>query len=326
MRSRVVALKSIGLITVFLLMTVDLVGQLQSLPADLRRAPRNPDEAAYRQIQIQRAMERQQRAAMRQAEAEARASAEPPREKPPSLTEEDRKRIKALLTPNPEDIFANQALLEQPGTGIFRLFPNSSCESRTEVRVDGPCAKHVPGGSSYSFRPGAITPDIHLNEGWLIGDSFFSQIVVARIGDVSLVDLAATAPQLRFLSSFEPANDIPAAKQQYASLLKGIESDGVRYSKYVMPEIGTTFAMRIVAYRNGNNLVRRMTMPGVGPDHPVMMFKKLEEEDNRFDVLVAFRIVRRAEDGNLTIIWKELNRKKSPVLRFGQDEEMTDLK
>ena len=319
-------LKSVGLGIVLLLISVDVAGQLQSLPPELRRAARNPDAEAYRQIQIQRAMERQQRMAMRQAEADARASAQLPRDKAPSLTEEDRKRIKALLTPNPEDIFANQELLKSPGTGIFRLYPNSNCESRMQVRVDGDCARHVPGGSVYSFRPGAITPDIHFNDGWLIGDSFFSQIIVASIGDVPLLGLEATASQLRFLTSFEPAADVPGARGQYASLLKGIESDGVRYSKYVRPQLGTTYAMRIIAYRNGNNLERRMAREGVGPDHPVMMFKKLEDEDNRVDLLVAFRIVRRGEDGNLTIVWKELDRKKSPVLRFAQDEEMTDLK
>jgi len=318
------ALKSVGLGIVLLLITFDVAAQLQSLPPDLRRAPRNPDEAAYRQIQIQRAMEARQRMAMRQAETEARQSAQPPREKLPTLTEADRKRIKALLTPNPDDIFANQELLKQPGTGIFRLFPNSSCESRMEVRVDGPCANHVPGGSSFSFRH-AITPDIHFNDGWLIGDSFFSQIVLAQIGDVPLVGLEARASQLRFLSSFEPASDIPGARQQFAMILKGIDADGIKYSKGAQPQLGMTYAMRIVAYRNGNNLDRRMAREGVGPDHPVMMFKKLEE-DNRIDILVGFRVVRREEDGNLTIVWKELERKKSPVLRFAQDEEMTDLK
>ena len=316
---------SVGLGVVLLLITVDVAGQLQSLPPELRRAPRNADEAAYRQIQIQRAMEIRQRAAMRQAEAEARQSVQLPREKPPTLTEEDRKRIKALLTPNPDDIFANQDLLKEPGTGIFKLFPNSNCESRMEVRVDGPCSRHVPGGSSYSFRSGAITPDIHFNDGWLIGDSFFSQIVIAQIGDLPLVGLEAAASQLRFLSAFEPASDIPAARQQFVSIMRGIDSGGVKYSKGVLPQLRTTYAMRIVAYKNGNNLERRLAKDGIGPDHPVRMFQKLEE-DNRVDLLVAFRIVRKEDDGNLTIVWKELERKKAPVLRFGHDEEMSDLK
>lgn len=316
---------NIALVIVSLLLTVDVVGQLQSLPPDLRRQPRNPDEAAYRQIQIQRAMESQQRAAMRQAENEARQSIQPPHEQAPSLTEADRKRIKALLTPNPDDVLANQELLKMSGTGIFKLFPNSNCESRMSVRVDGECARHVPGGSSYSFRDGAITPDLHFNDGKLIGDSFFSQIIVARIGDIPLLDLQASSSQVSFLNAFEPALDVPAARQQFALLLKGIESEGVRYSKVVLPEVGTTYAMRIVAYKNGNNVTRRLATGSYAPDHPIMMFQKLEE-DNRADLLVAFRIVRREDDGNITIVWKELKHKKSPVLSFGHDEELTDLK
>jgi len=321
------AAKTVGLGIVLLLMTVGVAGQLQSLPPELRRAPRNADEAAYRQIQIQRAMERQQRWDMRQAEADAHANAVKPGEKPTTLTEEDRKRLRELLTPNVDDIIANEELLKQSGTGIFRLFPNNSnCESKLRVRVDGECSRHVPGGSVYSFREGAITPDLHFNGGWLIGDSFFSQILIAPIGDVPLLDLTASSSQIRFLSSFEPATDVPGARQQYALIMKGIESDGIKYSKYVRPELGKSYAIRIIAYRNGNNLDRRLVREAVGPDHPVMMFKRVNEEDNRIDVLVAFRIVRKEDDGNLTIVWKELSHRKAPVLRFAQDEEMTDLK
>ena len=62
--------------------------QIANLPPNLRRAASNPDQDAYRQVQIQRTMEAQQRVAMRQAEQEARDSAKI-REVMPSVSAAD---------------------------------------------------------------------------------------------------------------------------------------------------------------------------------------------------------------------------------------------
>lgn len=308
-----------------LLLLLDAFGQTQSLPPDLRRTPRNPDEAAYRQIQIQRTLEAQQRQAMRDAERNARATVTLPREKLPRLTEKDRKRIEALLTPNPEDVAANEALLDQPRTGIFRLFPNSDCESKRQIRVDGECANHVPGGSSYSFRSGALTPDIHFNNGLLIGEGFFSLAIVTELGDVPLLDLESSARGLAFLTGFEPSEDLLGARRQYAEIHKGIESGGKAYSNIATPKVNVTYAIRIVPYRNDNNLLRRTETEGITPDSAVNSFQTVQA-DNRFDLLVAFRIVRREADGNLTVVWKELDRRKSPLITFAKNEKLSDLK
>jgi len=288
------------------------------------RSGSNPDADAYRQIQKQRAMDAHARTMMREAEANARASATLPREKLPKLTEKDRKRIEALLTPDPADVAANKEFLEQPRTGIFRLFPNSNCESKMQIRVDGDCANHVPGGSNYSFRPGAGTPDIHFNTGRVIGEGFFSEVILAEVGKMTIEE-TANAEQVAFLRKFEPASDFAGARRQHAELIKGIRSNGVTYSNRVLPKLDTTYAVRIIAYRNDNNLRRRLPVEGLTPDNPVISFQTVQA-DNRFDLLVVFRIIRREADGNITILWKELSRQKSPVITFGRDERLTDFK
>ena len=323
--STVFITRGFALVVFLLILITSAFSQLQSLPPELRRAPRNPDEAAYRQVQIQRTIEAQQRQAMRQAEANARASATLPREKLPSLTEEDRKRIEALLTPNPDDVAANKKLLDQSRTGIFRLFPNSDCETRRQIRVDGNCANHVPGGSSYSFRPGALTPDIHFNNGLLVGEGFFAQSIMTELGDMPILELEASAVGFRFLKDFVPAPDFTGARDQYAKIHGGITSDGKTYSNNALPKLNTTYAIRIIAYRNDNNLLRRMPREGTTVDNQVMNFRTVQS-DNRFDLLVAFRIIRREADGNLTLVWKELSRKKSPAITFDRDQELADLK
>jgi len=246
-------------------------------------------------------------------------------EKLPKLTDSDRSRIEALLTPNPEDIAANKGLLDQPRTGIFRLFPNSNCESKRQIRVDGDCANHVPGGSSYSFRPGGITPDIHFNNGELIAEGFFSQILIAELGDVPITDINVSSGGIGVLKDFEPAIDLAGARKQYASIVKRDDSGERRYSNKVIPKVNTTYATRIVAYRNDNNLTRRLPLEGLSSDNPVTSFRMVQA-DNRFDLIVAFRIIRREADGNLTIVWKELSRKKSPVITFDRRQPLSDFK
>ena len=326
MRSNVIVTRGSLLVVFSLLLIASAFGQTQSLPPDLRRAPRTPDEAAYRQIQIQRTLEAQQRQAMREAEAIARASATLPRDPLPKLTEKDRERIESLLTPNPVDVTANAELLAQDRTGIFRMFPNANCETRLQIKVDGECANHIPGGSSYSFRGGAVTPDIHFNSGLLVGEGFFSVSIVTELGNKPLLGLDRSAAELSFLRGFEPATNFADARTQYDDIHKGIASDGKTYSNTVVPKLDTTYAIRIVAYRNGNNLLKRMQKgEPLLRDSPVVNFNTVQR-DNRFDLLVAFRIIRRESDGNLTIVWKELERKKSPVITFEKDQALSDFK
>ena len=300
-------------------------GQTQNLPPNLRTTPRNPDEAAYRQIQIQRAIDAQQRTAMKDMEDNARRTARLPGETIPELSAKDRKRIEALLAPNKDDLEMYKDFLDQDRTGIFRLFPNSNCESGGVIRVDGECINHVPGGSSYSFRGRATTPDIFFNNGLLAAEGFFSQSLLTSLGDVPIESVSPLTEGVGYLRDFEPAIDLESARKQRAEIVRGIEADGVRYSNLAKPRVGGTYAIRIVAYRNGNNLIRRLPKEGTTRESPVFKFAKVQE-DNRSDLLVAFRIIRQEADGNITIVWKELAKKRSPEINFKDGEEMSDIR
>jgi len=323
MRSGVIVTQGICVGVIALLSIGSLLAQVPA-PRGSRTSGQNPDADAYRQIQRQRAIDAQARTVMREAEANARASATLPREKFPTLTEKDRKRIEALLSPNPDDVAAHKEFLEQERTGIFRLFANSNCETKNLIRVDGDCANHIPGGSNYSFRPGATTPDIHFNNGQLIGEGFFSEVIVAELGSLSIDDALSTA-QLRFLHDFVSAADFADALKQHADVVKGINSNGITYSNKITPKLDKTYAARIIAYRNGNNLLRRLPLEGLSLDNKVIAFQKVQT-DNRLDLLVVFRIIRREADGNITLLWKEIERRKSPVITFRKDQELSDFK
>jgi hypothetical protein len=317
-------LASLGTLAfIFFSVTISFA-QTQNLPAELRRTPRSADEAAYRQIQIQRVMDAQARTAMRRAEEEARASAKTSGEHMPTLSAAEIKRIEALLTPHPDDLLKYKAFLSQDRTGIFRLFPQTVCDETRVIRVDGECANSVPGGSRYSFRAGSKTPDIHYVNGRLIAKGFFAHHLLGNVGDISLDSLLPGSKHLKPLADFVPETTYDRARSQSSDIENEMSLDGIKYSHSTDLALDSTYLLRIIAYKNGNNLQRRLTRERLSPNDPVWSFARLQT-DHRLDLIVAFRIIRKDTDGNLTLIWKEIRRKKPPVITFAENEGMADF-
>ncbi len=312
-----------GMIMIPALFNSASFAQTQSLPPNLRRPASNPDQEAYRQIQIQRTIDAQQRTAMRRAEEEARASAKTT-ETMPSVSPEDLKRIERLLTPQPEDLKKYKAFLDLDRTGIFKLFPQSICDESRVFRAGGECANSVPGGSRYSFRAGSKTPDLHYVNEMLVAKGFFANHLIANIGDVGIESLLTDDKYLRPLAAFVPSTDFEGARSQSADIEGELVLEGIKYSDRVSISLDTTYLLRTIAYKNGNNLQRRLDRATKGVNDPVWGFEKLQT-DHRLDLTVAFRIIRKDEYGNLTIIWKEMSRKKPPVITFPEDQGMADF-
>ena len=313
------------LVVVVLLMFLSTaaLGQLQNLPPHLRRAASNPEQEAYRQIQIQRTLEAQQRTAMRRVEQEARASAAI-NEVMPSVSAAELKRIEKLLTPHPDDLKQHKAFLELDRTGIFKLFPQSACDDFRVVRVDGECANSVPSGSRYSFRAGANTPDIHYLNDKLYVKGFFALLMLGNVGDVPIESLSPTERHLKPLLEFVPGADFDTARSQTSDIEEGLLLGGTKYTDRSEIVLGQTYLLRIVAYKNSNNLQRRLTRASITKDDPIYGFERLQT-DHRMDLTLAFRIIRKDENGVLTLIWRELARKKPPVITFGENEGMSDF-
>ncbi|NOT49126.1 MAG: hypothetical protein HOP17_15455 [Acidobacteria bacterium] len=312
-----------ALIVIPLVFGTHAFGQLQNLPANLRRQSNNPDQEAYRQLQIQRTLDAQQRTAMRRAEEEARASAKV-NETMPAVSAADLKRIERLLTPNAEDLDKYKAFLDLERTGIFKLFPQSVCDESRVVRLDGECANSVPGGSRYSFRAGSKTPDIHYVNGVLFAKGFFAHHLIANIGDVPVESLLTGDKYLKPLAGIAPSVDFEEARSLSSDIEDGLLLESIKYSDRAEILLNTTYLLRTIAYRNGNNLQRRLDRASPAADDPVRGFEKLQT-DHRMDLIVAFRIIRKDEYGNLTIVWREISRKKAPVITFPEDQGMADF-
>jgi len=245
----------------------------------------------------------------------------------PSLSKEERTRIKAMLAPNAEDAAKYKDFLRQKNTGLFRLFPDFDChQEKNVIRVDGNCANLVPGSWNYSFRQKNYSDidfwDVRFKDENLISKGFLSQGMLVRLGNVPLENVSTASGGIKFLLEFKPGTLLEEAKKQFAQIEKGIEADGYKYTNSIKADENTTYAMRVVAYRdkiNNRGLSDKITSGD-------FKYFYLNSNDKRIDLTVAFRVVRRDADGSITILWKELNRREAPKIVFAKNEKLSDIK
>lgn len=246
-----------------------------------------------------------------------------PQEEP--ISAEELEKVKLLLTPNQEDSAKYEDFLSQPKTGLFRLFPDFGCNSKLIVKVDGDCAEAIPYGWSYSFRQKDYAYnflfDIRLKDGNLISDSFHSQGILVDLGDSPLNEISTADDRMKFLIEFKPETGIDEARNQFLEIEKGITFADRVYTKSVKAKENTTYAARFIAYKKQHLPSRKIT----GSSNNVARYISMGY-DERVDLTIAFRIIRNEKDGGITILWKELNRQKSPKVIFGKDYQLADIK
>lgn len=232
--------------------------------------------------------------------------------RPPPVVNEKELRDK-FAAPDKDDLNSYKTFLKQPKTGIFRLFPDHDCLYRGVVRADGECENTFPGTWFYSFRENDYSDnirfDLQLKDGKFITDGFLSLGILVKLGSFSPDKVTPQTRGAKFIADFKPAEKPADIKKQYDQIGKGIEAEGFRYSREASAEIGKVYLMRVVAYRLQNKFLDNL--PNTADTKFVLL-----ERDEREDITIAFRIIRKGENGNLTIIWKELDRKKSPEVVF----------
>jgi hypothetical protein len=274
--------------------------------------------------------ERHPMGSLSHAEEAARRTAQLPHEKFHPLTRKEKKAIEALKAPRAEDMAFYREFLKAKGTGIIRLFPALDCESQYVVRVDGPCGDVLPNASSLLFRKGGISSDLVFKDGELVADSFFAVSIMTNLGDVPVGDISLSTTGMKFLTDHIPATDIETARKHYAGFAKGITEAGRIYRNRSAAVPGTAYAVRIIAYRNGNNIrERRIWYLENTPFSKYLVpaaVRPLMDTDERVDLTVAFRVIRKDDNGSITLVWKELSRKEVPTLVFPDGVKMTDFK
>lgn len=231
-----------------------------------------------------------------------------------ALNKKERELLNKLTAPDAEDLALFAEFLKQPRTGIFRLFPDNDCFTNGVVYVDGKCKDVFPGTWLYSFREKDYSDnfvfDVWLKNGRFFSEGFLSQGILVKLGNFSLNNVTLESKGAKFLADFKPAENSAEIRKQYDQIGKGIESDGYKYSRTAEADVGEVYLMRVIAYR-----VQKKVLDRILGNNAAFYFQTINR-DERKDMIVGFRIIKKEANGVLTIIWKVLDEKQSPEIIF----------
>ena len=214
------------------------------------------------------------------------------------------------LAPNAEDVRKYAEFLKQSNTGITRLVVDFGCAANPSIVVATPnCLKYtMPGaGSSFSFRTNNYRirrlADLTFTGGSFQTTGVLLHGILVNLGDISLEQISLSTNGIKFLTDFVPATEFEKAAETERQLIAGIENGGFSYYSGLNAVENATYILRSIAYR------------GMFPQAVQNVAYNELAFDKRKDVLVIFRVIRKDTDGSITILWKEMQDKKSPKIK-----------
>jgi hypothetical protein len=191
-----------------------------------------------------------------------------------------------FLAPTDDDRAAFAEFLKQPDTGLIRLLPredfDASPQKPGKLTIRG-------GGAYYSFvrltHEYGYGSDIELQQNHLsVGFAGADYGLMTMIEEVPLENVTPELPAVTYLLSYNPPNEETAARQEHRSLgAAGKTIDGVIYQTRLPVKVNATYLLRSISYGD-------------------------------WDVLVAFRVVRKDTDNSIILAWKLLKRFPKPEL------------
>ena len=197
-----------------------------------------------------------------------------------SLREQIKAREAVLLAPSDEDRKAYAEFLGRTGTGLARLLPREKWDNKLSM---------TGGGSYYSFtlrsNEYGRSTDIGLEQGQLrVGFAGADFGFMTDLGDVPLEGVSAETEAVRFMAAFEAPSAENEARMAGRQFHPARHEGGVSYVRTLPAAPGRTYAMRSIVYGES-------------------------------DVLVAFRVVRKDDDGSFVLLWKILQKYPTPSLQ-----------
>lgn len=233
---------------------------------------------------------------------------------PRSLTD----KAKKYIVPDETLKAQNKNFLKLPNTGIVKMLPEKACQVDTGTSKKGffnlmeQCPyKFINGhGKYFSFRQKDYVvsrlADIGIHDNWIFSLGFFNQGVMVNIGDIPLEQVSLSTKGADFLNGLLTSTEIPEIDKRFQEFENGVVNENLNYQKVLPLELEKTYVLRVTAY-NIAWFQEQETSIGKIKIYPL-------KEDKRKDILIAFRIINRDDEGNTTLIWKELQSKNSPKL------------
>ncbi len=252
---------------------------------------------------------------------------------------EQQELFEKFVAPLDEDRVKYRKFLDKANTGIVKLFPYIDCggkkgilDVRNKCNSEGNDYRFRARGSAYSFRKetyGSSFSDIEFKESSLISNGFLANGFIVSLGDMKLDFVTLQMSELDYMTKFNPATNRVEARSQFQQFSNGVEIENRLFSNNLEVKANRTYVLRSIAYRYKDKFVnplikRRLRRPRQYMEEWSKFFSY--GSDKRNDSIVAFRVIRKSDDGAITLIWKRLAKKKSPRLIYERREILKDFK
>lgn len=247
------------------------------------------------------------------------AGRQPEKVKKP-MTAKERRRIEEMQKPEPAVVQEFSGIRKRLDAKLVRLHPDYGCEQEHTVSFREECAGRIVGASRYPLRGDDITPDIHYDRQKIVGEGFFNIVMMADLGQAVFEDVDLDSERIKKIFDFEVPTTWNGARNLHEALsAKGSAVDGLMVKDRIPASPGMTFAIRIIAYKAKD-------MDGfLIPRNAAPEFAELRW-DGRRDVMLVAKIVQRADDGSVHLLWRELGRKDAPAIRFEEGAPPIDFR
>jgi hypothetical protein len=196
-----------------------------------------------------------------------------------SLREQLKVKEDELLAPSAEDRARFGEFLSQRDTGIARLMPREKYADKLTIREGGAYYSFTRQSNSYDGDPQIALEQGMLSTGFAGADFGF----LTSLGDVPVEQVGLDSQAVAYLAEFVAPSPEPSAREQQRRTGAGFIDAGHTYRRSLPAVINHTYILRSISYEH-------------------------------FDVLVAFRVVRKDTDGSLILLWKKLKEFPTPLL------------
>jgi hypothetical protein len=196
-----------------------------------------------------------------------------------ALREQLKQKQEEFLAPSAEDRARFAEFLGQRDTGIARLMPREKYRDVLTIREGGAYYSFTKLSNSYDRDPQIGLEQEQFSTGFAGADFGF----LLSLGDVPLESVALDRESTQYLAAFAPPNSEPEAREQQRRSAYGFAIGPSRYKGRLPVIVNGTYILRSISYE-------------------------------RFDVLVAFRVVRQDTDGSVILLWKKLREFSTPYL------------
>ncbi len=213
------------------------------------------------------------------------------------------------LIPQEAQIYAK--FLELPRTGIFRVLQSSVHQRPLNTlwnRLQPHVSERYPFPSLGDAQDG-FNPSLALQlrgERFQLVDQGVNYSFMVDVGDIPLEQLdgtlqAVASPTRKFLLDYQPPTQLQALQVERRRFLTGKNQTGI--FSYAPAKLNHTYVVRSLQFQLPDTILNGQSISS----------EQLQQIPSS-DIILAFRAVRRRNDGSYTVLWRVLNELPAPQI------------